>query len=309
MSGINKPRPFLDSEKVQADDYRERMKKRDAGTHKIKKLRSLKIPSNSGVKTHLVIGDSHSHSEEGNQRFESLGRMVKEIKPDVVVDIGDSADMASLLGWESGSKAPAFEGFSYWKDVDVYRDAKERYHHCLGKTPPGMRHVRLIGNHENRIDRVLELEPRFRGVIGIEDLGDEKIFKWEVAPFLEPALVDGVVYSHYFKSPGGHRPVGGIMPARAVLLKYPGSFTRIFGHTHAFGFYEDADGFPGDHWKKITSINCGCYFDQAMAGMRWSGTDKNRWRSGILVIDVDPDGQLRTWKWWDYWDIQRRWGR
>ena len=304
-----RPKPFLDSERDEAEKYRSRMKDRDTGKHELVKLRPLKIPSNKKNKIHLVIGDSHSHWEEGNQRFESLGRMVKDISPDAVIDIGDSADMSSLLGFESGSKAPIFEGFSYWKDIDAYRDAKERYHHYLGKTPSGIRHVRIMGNHENRIDRVLDLEPRFRGVIGLGDLGDEDIFKWEVAPFLEAQLVDGVVYSHYFKSPGGHRPVGGIMPARAVVLKYPGSFTRIFGHTHSFGFYEDADGIPGEHYKKITAINAGCYFDPSMSGMRWSGTDKNKWRSGILIVEVEPDGQLRSWKWFDYWDVQRKWGK
>jgi predicted phosphodiesterase len=304
-----KPRPFLDAERAEVQRYRERMQKRDAGTLVIEKLPRLRVPSNKGTRKHLIIGDSHSHCDEGNQRFESLGRMVKEIKPDVVIDIGDSADMSSLLMYESGSKAPIFEGFSYWRDIDAYHDAKGRFHHYLGKPANMPRLVRIIGNHENRIDRVLEIEPRFRGVIGIDDLGDEDIFKWEVAPFLEPWLVDGVVYSHYFKSPGGHRPVSGIMPARAVVMKYPGSFTRVFGHTHSFGFFEEADGMPGEHFKKISSINAGCYFDQSMSGMRWSGTDKNRWRSGILVIDVDLDGQLRSWRWFDYWEIQRRWGK
>ena len=304
-----KARPFLDADKADAKEYRSRMDMRSKGTHKVSKLSKLRPPSYKTRRTHLIIGDSHAHWEEGNQRFESLGRMVKELSPHVVVDIGDSADMSSLLMFESGSKAPIFEGHSYWKDIDAYRDAKERYHHYLGKPPSRMRHIRVMGNHENRIDRVLEVEPRFRGIIGLEDLGDEDIFDWEVAPFLEPTLVDGVVYSHYFKSPGGQRPVGGIMPARAVLLKYPGSFTRIFGHTHAFGFFEDADGSPGDHYKKITSINCGCYFNPSMSGMRWSGTDKNRWRSGILAIEIEPDGQLHSWNWYDYWDVQRRWGK
>ncbi len=303
------PKPFLDSEKAEAREFRKRMRDRSQGDHKLQKIRPLKVPSNKASRVHLIIGDSHAHHEEGNQRFESLGRMVKELSPDAVIDIGDSADMSSLLMFESGSKQAVFEGHSYWKDIDVYRDAKERYHHYLGKTPAKLRHVRIMGNHEHRIDRVLEVEPRFRGVIGTEDLGDEDVFNWEVIPFLEPCLVDGVVYSHYFKSPGGHRPVGGIMPARAVLLKYPGSFTRVFGHTHAFGFYEDADGYPGDHYKKITSINCGCYFNPSMSGMRWSGTDKNRWRSGILVIEVEEAGQLRSWRWYDYWDVQRRWGK
>ena len=81
---------------------------------------------------------------------------------------------------------------------------------------------------------------------------------WEVVPFLDPIEISGVVYSHYFKAPGRKNPVAGVVPARAVLMKYPGSFTRIFGHTHQLGYFEEADGTPGQPGKKITSINCGC---------------------------------------------------
>ena len=302
------PKVFSDVKKEAAADFRKRRNPSKNIFSKAKapdKIPNLKIPKKTN-KVHLVIGDSHSNPEEGNQRFQSLGRMVKEISPDVVIDIGDSADMSSLLHIESGSKAPLLEGHSYWKDIDCYLDAKQRYHHFLGKS--SARHVRIIGNHEERIDRYLSTDPRFMGMIGIEDLCDEEM-GWEVIPFLEPKMIDGVVYSHYFKSPGSHRPVSGAMPSRAVLMKYPGSFTRVFGHTHSFGFYEDADGYPGDHFKKISVLNCGCYFDPKMSAMRWSGTDKNRWRSGILVIEVESNGQLRSWNWFDYWEVQKRWGK
>jgi hypothetical protein len=301
------PKPFVEQKKKEANDFKERMRSRASGDHKFKRLPSLNIPERKSS-IHLIIGDSHSHCEEGNQRFEALGRMVKDIKPDVVIDIGDSADMSSLLMYETGSKQAIFEGFSYWKDIDAYHDAKERYHHRLKGTRKPPRHIRIIGNHEARIDRLIEFEPRFLGVLGMDDLGDED-FGWEVVPFIEPKLVDGVVYSHYFKSPGGQRPVGGAMPARAVMMKYPGSFTRVFGHTHAFGFYEDADGSPGSNMDKITSFNCGCYFDPLMSGMKWAKTDTNRWRSGILILDVGDRGQVNTWKWIDFWDVQKTWGR
>jgi len=307
MAQSPKAKAFVDKDKEAASEFRKRMKARAKGSHTIPKLPYLRPPRKTR-RTHLIIGDSHANDEEPNQRFESLGRMVSELSPHVVLDIGDSADMSSLLLFDSGSKSPIFEGHAYWRDIDSYHDAKERYHHYLGKAPARMRHIRIVGNHEHRIDRVLEVEPRFRGIIGLEDLGDVE-FGWEVQPFLEPIRVDGVVYSHYFKSPGSHRPVGGLMPARAVLLKYPGSFTRVFGHTHAFGFFEDAEGSPGEEFKKITSINCGCYFDPRMASMRWAMTDRNRWRAGILVMEVEPDGQLYSWNWYDYWDVQRRWGK
>jgi len=303
---LKKAKPFVDTEKEEAAEFRKRRASRGTKGVVRRPLPRLPIPKKTTV-THLVIGDSHSHCEEGNQRFEALGRMVKSLKPDCVIDMGDSADMSSLLGIETGSKSPIFEGFSYWKDIDAYHDAKDRYHHYLKGTRKYPRHVRIIGNHEDRITRLLDIEPRFRGVVGLEDLADEE-FGWEVVPFLEPIGVDGVVYSHYFKSPGGKRPVSGVVPTRSVLLKYPGSFTRVFGHTHSFGFFEDAEGSPGDHFKKISVLNAGCFFSPKMSGMRWSGTDKNRWRSGILVMEVETDGQLKTFKWFDYWDIMRDWG-
>lgn len=308
MTGSKKPIPFLDREAAEAEKFRGRMRERMVGTHKVHKLSRLPIPKKGKRDIHLIIGDSHAHSDEGNQRFESLGRMVKEIKPDCVIDIGDSADMSSLLNFESGPRNATFEGLSYWRDIDVYRDAKERYHHYAGSLSKSCRHVRLIGNHEERIERVLEYEPRFRGVIGLEDLGD-KDMGWEVVPFLEPASISGVVYSHYFKAPGRRNPVAGVVPTRAVLMRYPGSFTRVFGHTHQLGYFEDADGSPDKVGKKITSINVGCYFDPTMSGMRWSKTDQNRWRSGIFLMEVEENGQVRSWKWFDFWDIQRKWGK
>jgi hypothetical protein len=306
---LGKAKPFIDKGREEAADFRKRRESRKKNTHKIGPLPKIHIPKRSR-RVHLIIGDAHAHCEEGNQRFEALGRMVKSIKPDCVIDIGDSADMSSLLGIESGSKGPIFEGFSYWKDIDAYQDAKERYHHYLKGVSKYPRHIKLTGNHEDRITRLLAIEPRFIGVLGMEDLGDDDFGTngWELYPFLEPILVDNVAYSHYFKSPGSNRPISGVVPTRSVLMKYPGSFTRVFGHTHSFGFFEDADGAPGDHFKKISSINAGCFFSQKMSGMRWSGTDKNRWRSGILVIEVESNGQLRSWRWVDYWDVLKEWG-
>jgi hypothetical protein len=306
-SGNRKPKPFLDREKSEADDFRKRIREVRRNRGEPSPLRPIKVAPKKNRKVHLIIGDSHAHHEEPNNRFESLGRMVKSLKPDCVIDIGDSADMSSLRGFEVGSHEPIFEGHSYWRDIDVYRDARDRFHHYLKGGSSKPRLVKLTGNHEDRIDRVLKVEPRFRGIISIADLGDEEDYGWEVIPFLSPHSIDSVVYSHYFKARGSSRPVAGIVPTRAVIMKYPGSQTKVFGHTHSFGFFEQADGSPENPLNKISVLNAGCYFDLNMSGMDWSGTDIGGWRSGILLIEVEG-GQLQGWKWFDYWDIQREWG-
>jgi len=75
-------------------------------------------------KTHLIIPDSHAHPDHNNDRFEWLGKLIMDVKPDVVVNIGDMADMPSLSTYDRGTKG--FEGRRYKKDVDSVLDAQER---------------------------------------------------------------------------------------------------------------------------------------------------------------------------------------
>ena len=44
----------------------------------------------------LVIGDPHAHPDYDNKRFTDLGRFIVKSRPDIVVCIGDMADMPSL---------------------------------------------------------------------------------------------------------------------------------------------------------------------------------------------------------------------
>lgn len=229
---VSGPESFtrLDQEIAEAEDYRRRQEARLAGDHVPPPLRAPPTSDRPKLRHHLVIGDSHAHPDDPNHRFEWLGHMVADRCPHIVVDIGDSADMPSLFGYDRGAKGPLFEGRSYWRDIDAYLDAKERFEQALSPMKPRL--VRLMGNHEDRITRFLDCEPRFRGIVGLEDLGDARL-GWEVVPFLEQITLDGVVYCHYFKSPGGgDRPIGGVVPARSVILKRPGSFSRVFGHSH-----------------------------------------------------------------------------
>ena len=44
----------------------------------------------------LIIGDPHAHRDYDNKRFTALGKYIAKEKPDVIVCIGDMADMPSL---------------------------------------------------------------------------------------------------------------------------------------------------------------------------------------------------------------------
>ena len=301
---IPKPAPItsaLDRDLAEAAEYVERTKARAKGTYRPPKLKPLP-KAKLKRKHHLVIGDSHAHPDDPNHRFEWLGAMIKDRCPDTCIDIGDSADMPSLFGYEKGNKGPLFEGRRYWHDVDAYLDARERMHRAMGKTKAAL--IKCEGNHENRIDRMLEAEPRFRGIVGPHNLMDEE-FGWQVYPYGEYVEIDGILYTHAFTHPKGGATIAGVMPARAAIQSIPGSHCRVQGHSHIFQTYEAADSGSGIHNRKITGIHAGCYFDPESNAHRWAGYSVNGWRSGILELWVEG-GQIHDLHWTSYDAIHQR---
>jgi len=59
----------------------------------------------------LIIGDPHAHPDYDNKRFTALGKYILKTKPDIIVCLGDFADMPSLSSYDKGTKG--FEGRRY----------------------------------------------------------------------------------------------------------------------------------------------------------------------------------------------------
>ena len=47
------------------------------------------------TKVHLVIPDPHAHPDHNNNRADWLGQLILDLKPDVVVNLGDVAGRQS----------------------------------------------------------------------------------------------------------------------------------------------------------------------------------------------------------------------
>lgn len=99
------------------------------------------------TKSILVLPDSHAHPDFHNKRFEWAAKLVLDIKPDYVVNLGDMYDMPSLSSYDKGKKS--FEGRRYKRDIDAGIDANERYWNIL-KAPKKKlpKHFFTYGNHE-----------------------------------------------------------------------------------------------------------------------------------------------------------------
>jgi hypothetical protein len=158
------------------------------------------------------------------------GRYIADKKPDVVVMIGDWWDMESLCSYDKGKKS--FEGRRYKKDIEAGNLAMdlllepiktESNRLKVGKKKQWKpRLVFTMGNHEKRIERAVEYDAILEDTIGYQDLN---LSDWEVYDYLQPVVIEGVAFAHFFTTGVMGRPV---TSARALLVKK--MMSCVMGH-------------------------------------------------------------------------------
>lgn len=155
-------------------------------------MKTLKRRSNKIGKTHAIIPDCQVKPGVNTSHLKHVGNYLAEKRPDVIVCIGDFADMPSLSSYSVG-KAEA-EGQRYMDDIFAARRAMDLLLAPIRKVKNyNPRMIFTLGNHEDRITREAEANPKLIGKISLDDLGYEDA-GWEVHEFLKPVKVDGIEY-------------------------------------------------------------------------------------------------------------------
>lgn len=185
------------------------------------------------MRVHCVIPDTQVKPGTPIDHLDWIGRYIVEKQPDVLVHLGDHADMASLSSYDRGKIQ--FEGRRYRADVeaakrgwDVLNWAIETYNAQKRKNKDKQyqpEKVITLGNHEDRINRAIADNAILDGTIGVEDLELSR-YGWQVHRFLEPVIIDGVHYAHFFYNPMTGKPWGGGLDTRIKNIGF--SFTM--GH-------------------------------------------------------------------------------
>lgn len=234
---------------------------------------------------HFIIPDVQAKPGHDFSYLTKIGKYIVEKQPDKIICIGDFADMPSLSSYDVGTKA--FEGKRYVKDIEAAKQAMDALmqpivQHNLKQWEQKQKLYRpelhlTLGNHENRINRAVNLDPKLEGMLSVNDLGYET-YGWKVYPFLEVVVLDGVAYSHYFVTGVAGRPASS---ARAQLLRTHQS--AIAGHQQGL---QIATGFKADG-ARITNIIAGsCYqHDEDYLGPQGN----KHWR-GCLMLHAVKDG-------------------
>ena len=242
-------------------------------------------------KTVLVLPDQHADPRYHNDRADWLGRLIVDLKPDVLINMGDEADLRSLSSYDKGKAS--FNGASYQKDIEAHLDFQERMWAPIRKAKRKRPYSTvLIGNHTNRINKVLEYEPHLRGEkfgISMRDLDLESYYH-EVVPYdgSTPGIynLDGVLFAHFFVSGVMGRPIGGVNHAASLLDKNYCSSVAAHSHTFDFSVKSAANG------KTLMGLVCGVYQDYDSP---WAGTVNQLWQRGLAILRNFEDGR---------WDIE-----
>jgi hypothetical protein len=235
----------------------------------------------------LIIPDCQVKEGVALEHLTWAGQAICDYRPDVIVNLGDFADLPSLSTHDvKGSKY--FEGLRYHIDIEVVKkamqkllaplkelQAKQKYNKEKNYRP---RKVMLLGNHCNRIDRAVNNNPMLEGLISTQDLKYEE--DWEVHPFLHPVFINNVGFNHYWPVGAMGRPASS---AQTIINKL--HMSCVAGHMQGkqVAYGKRADGQP------ICAIISGSYYLHDESYM--DQLSNKHWR-GLVVLNEVVDGHF-----------------
>lgn len=228
----------------------------------------------------VVIPDTQIEAGVDTRHIDWAGEALVDYKPDRIIVLGDWWAMPSLSSYDRpGSRR--MEGARVQADIDAGNDAFERFVSPLSgerlRLERGKRRAWnptcdfLFGNHENRVTRAVDSEPKYEGILSLDALRTPGFTRHD---FLEIVEHDGIAYSHYFANVHSGKPIGGSVDNRLNKIgksfvsgheqgllygirQYPGSLTR---HGLVAGsFYRHFEHYRGpqgrDEWRGIIVLN------------------------------------------------------
>lgn len=231
----------------------------------------------------LVIPDPHSKPGTSNRRAEWCGKLINDLKPSIVVCLGDAADMESLCSYDKGTKA--FQGRSYRADIEAHSDFQDRLWSTVKAAKKKLPYrVILEGNHEHRISRAINIQPELEGTISYEDLEldyfYDRVVRYEGNT---PGTVDlcGVTFAHYLISGVSGRPISGEHLAYSILAKQHASCVVGHNHTLDYTIRTCVNG------RRIQALCAGVYQEYFS---EFAGEAQKLWWKGVCLLRSVDNG-------------------
>lgn len=232
------------------------------------------------LQRHLIIPDTQVKPGVPLDHFPWIGAAIREYRPSTVIHLGDHWDFPSLSQHDAPGSLSK-EGARIEDDIEAGNEALRMLHRAMGKFSG--RKLLLRGNHEDRLPRAIEADPRLSGALGFHLLNDRAL-GWEVVDYFNGApgqiRIDGVVYAHYFAAVNTGRAIGGTAGNKLNHVGEP------FVQGHVQGYEVGTKQYATGKVKKgIVAGSCYLH-DEGYKGMA------NSHFRGIVVLNEVQDGQF-----------------
>jgi len=175
----------------------------------------------------IVIGDAHDSPHIKQDRFEWIGRYIKSVKPDYIIQIGDWASFDSLSFFQKNHTQAGKLKDAFMVDIESLRSSIDLLDKYIDndRIP---RHV-TFGNHEQRVYKFEENIPEIAGMMKKElhDSFDKR--NWKRSQYGEFKIIGGVSFTHCPLNIMG-KEYGG--KNCEVQIANDAANDIVFGHTH-----------------------------------------------------------------------------
>lgn len=234
----------------------------------------------------VVVGDLHFHPGYDNKRATEIGEFAAEELQSAgdegfLILMGDVADCVAFN--EHGSKLE-LEGSRWKDDIEACKDGLNRLMRPFQRRKRKLPHrIVTLGNHENRVNRWIAQEPRFEGMMAIDDLGFSQ-FGFQTFPYGKMVQIGGTNFVHNL----------GTQSSRAAQITSPTNgiksigVSTVVGHSHKFSHtpvpFRD---------RYVHGIDVGCAIHKDMGfGEGWSHQTAHLYRRCVWVLDNMKGGDF-----------------
>lgn len=223
------------------------------------------------IRSVLVLPDMHV-PEEDRRTVSAVEKFIGDHEWDEVINLGDFLDL-SCISSHNLNNLREVEGTTLQKDYDYANKVLDRQQALIGNA----KYTLLEGNHEFRAERLIDAQPRLRGIVEVEkglrlkERGINWVRSWS----------KGRVY-HVGKAAFVHGIYTNDMHAKQHAIRYGEPI--MYGHTHDIQAYSLTRN--GDNKTIMAqSFGCLCKYDQSYMRGR-----ANRWQHAFGIFYVFPDG-------------------
>lgn len=219
----------------------------------------------------IAAYDIH-HPVHNKAAISCLFQVIKDVKPSIFILGGDQLDMNTISTFNT-KKPKLVENSRIQNDYKLF--VKDIFQPLNDALPKNCKKVWLDGNHEERVDRLLDADPKLTGLIEIYNNID--LSNWTYKKYKEVYQVGHMHFTHglYFNRYHAEKNV-------RIYQK-----NIISGHAHTFQVYTSVS--PISSLPK-QGISIGCLCDK---NPDYRKNVPNRWINQFMVFYILSDGTFR----------------